>query len=599
VPPFLLVLLTIAGVGVVLRARDAVAMGVLVTSALVIPGSLDVPFTNSVYLSIQHVLVLAGLARLVLGRLEGSVDSAALRVTRVHGALLLVIVLSLVVGVGAADDGRPVSQGLARLLDLLDQLGTFVVLLALLRQAKDLRVALRVATFAVLVGGVIAVVEYKTKGSLGHYLFRQLPSQSTSIASRPLGDRAGQVRVRVGAEFSLQFGWLVVMLLPLVAAAGFLTLRRRRAVLAAVTVGLGLLGIYWSFTRSALAASAGVLILGALLSRQRVLVRAGGLGIALAGALYALVPAIRHHLDRSADAGSVMARELRLAPILDVVSKHPVRGLGLGGLGSSGFGVTDNAYLLQYVELGVVGAVLLLGLLLASAIPAIDALRVSRADDRVIAAAAAVGVLAFLVSAGTYDAFTLVQGPHLLWFLVALSTALVERRLPPRPRRQVRWLAAPVLAAGLTGLVAGLLVYAFTPVHTGQRLLLTTLPLSIDNRPGDAFVEGERTVTTACAGLLSLHLPRVHLDCDDPKGAAGVAVIRVAAPDAVVVAAATQTYLTSLRTAFNLPSAQLFPLDQPRRSRSSWAQTAPVWLALGGMALLCQLRRPRRTAPVQ
>jgi hypothetical protein len=593
VPPFLLVLGTIAAAAVVLRARPSIALGVLLTAAFVVPGSLAVPFTNVVYLTIQHVLVMAGLGRLVLGRIDGSLDRVALRRTRVHVVLVVVIIASLVLGVGVTDDGAPLRLAVGRLFDLLDQLAIYVVFLALLRQQPDLRRAVRPAVFAAVVGCLVAGVEYTTKHSLGEFLFSHLPSQQGTPASFPLGMRSGQVRVRAGAEFSLQFAWLVVTMLPMLAAMG-LTASRRRGVLAALGIGVGLLAVYGSFTRTALAASIGALVLAALLSRQRAMVLLGAGAALLAGALYAAVPAVSRHLDVGADSGSVEARRLRLAPILDVVSFHPVRGLGLGDLGASGYRVTDNAYLLHYVELGALGVALLVIVLVVALGEAVRALRVSGREQRLLAAAAAAGIVAYVASAATYDAFTLLQGPHLLWFLVALSVAIAERHVSPRPPSDVPLLVASTVTAGLTGLAAGLLLYVLTPVHVGQRYVMTTLPVAVDTRLDDDYVDGERAVTTGCAGLLSLHLPHVRLDCQDPKTAAGMAEVRVAAPNRFALETASTTYVTTLRKTLGMPEARFFPRGPERRGRPSWAGTAPVWGPLAGMALLLLVGIPQR-----
>lgn len=595
-PPFLIILLTLAAVGVVLRGSATVVLGLLLTAALVVPGSLGVPFTNIPYLSVQHVLVLAGIGRLVLGRIDGSLPRSALRPTRVHVALVGLVLVSLLVGVGLVDSGDPVQGALARLFDLLDQLGVLVVFLALLRQQRDLRPAVRAAGVAVGIACVVAVLEYLTKHSLGEFLFRQLPSQRPTPAATPLNGRDGEVRVRVGAEFALQFAWLVVMLLPVLAVAA-LGARRRQALWAAGAVGLGLLAVYWSFTRTALAASVAVLVLAALLSGRRVLALLGTALVVLGGLAYLAVPAVSRHLDVAADAGSVDARTLRLAPILEVVSHHPVRGLGLGELKASGYRVTDNAYLLQYVELGVIGVVLLVLLLLVAGAETVRALRLVPTADRAVVAACVAGVTAYALSAATYDAFTLIQGTHLLWFLVALPIVLAERHAPPAAPRELPRLAVLAAGAAVGGLLVGGLVYAVAPTHVAQRFTMTTLPLAVDSRPDDDFVDGERAIDTACFGMRSLALARVDLDCTDPKGPAGLAAVRVSAPTRRQVDQAVETYTTLLRSSLRLRSAQLFPAADPAGGRMTWARTAPVWLPLAAVCLVLAFggrRRPDR-----
>jgi hypothetical protein len=558
-----------------------------------VPGSLAVPFTSVVYLTILHVLTLAGLGRLVLGRIDGSVERASLRTTRVHAVLGVVVAASLVIGLGGADDGEPLRLALGRIFDLLDQGAIYAVFLALLRQQPDLRRAMRPAVVAVGCGCLVAGIEYATKQSLGEFLFRDLPSQIGTPASFPLGQRSGQVRVRAGAEFALQFAWLVVMMLPLMAAVGMSARRRPRA-MALLAVAVGVLTVYASFTRTALAASVAVLVVAALLSRQRAMVVLGLGTAALAGVLYVLVPPVSRHLDVSSDSGSVQVRQLRLPPILDVVSFHPLRGLGLGGLGASGYRVTDNAYLLHYVELGALGVLLLVLVMVAALVEAVRAVRVSAPQDRLLAAAAVAGVLAYVASAATYDAFTLLPGPHLLWFLVALAVTITERNAAPRRPVDFPLLVTTAVTAGLVGLAAGLLVYVLTPAHDGQRYVLTTLPVEVDNRLGDDYADGERAVTTACAGLLSMHLSHVRLDCQDPKTAAGVAEVRIAAPNRFALESAGSTYVTALRRSFGLPDARFFPKGPARRGRPSWAGTAPAWGPPAAVAVLLLVGIPRR-----
>jgi hypothetical protein len=595
VPASLILLLTIIGVATVLRARPVVVLGLYVSSAMLVPGSLAVPLTGTSYLTIQHVLVVAGLARLVLSRYDGTLPASALRATRVHLALGVFLLVSLVVGVLIAVDAGEVTPSVGRLVDLLDQLGYFVVCLALIRHIADLRLVLAAAAVGVVLAGAGGIVEHITGDSWGHFLFSKIPAQQLSTAAFPLGNRDGTLRVRVGGEFALQYAWMVAMLLPVLAGAALVCTRRvaRGFGLALVGGTVAMLAVYWSFARTALAAGVLALAAFALLSRQRLLVVAAGLGMVGAAALYLTVPTVARHLDASADTGSIDVRVFRLAPFMDTVSYHPLRGLGLGGLLKGGFRVSDNAFLLSYVELGAIGVVMLVLVLAVAVAESLRPLWSQGIQERVLGAAAAVGVLAYVASAMTYDAFSLIQGTHVLWFLVAFSIVLGERALEPRRLLPVRaaWVRASV--AGAIGLAVAGGVYALAPQHTAERLILTSLPQVIDTRPGDALVDGARAIKTACGTAFAIALPDVDLDCTDLSSAPGLARLRVQAPTIDVVREAVATYGEAFRTTANLPGARLLSEGPARSGKSSWVRTAPVWLPVGlaGLALLLPRRR--------
>ncbi|MCW2600412.1 MAG: hypothetical protein JWM02_2241 [Frankiales bacterium] len=595
-PGSLLDLLAVGLVVVVLRARPQVVLGVLAAAILLVPGPLVVPHTGTSFLTLQHVLVLAGLGRLVLDLLDGSVSRSDLRLTRVHAALLLLLAVAFLGGIAFAAGSGPLGAAGFRLADLADALGFFTVCLVLTRRVGA-STALSAAGLGLLLGAAVAAAEHLTSVSYGHVLFSRLPAQQSQSAAFPLSLRGGQLRVRAGAEFALQFAWIVVAMTP----ALLVTALRRRGGLwfASVGAALAVLVVYWSYSRSALLAAAVAVCLTAALARQRLLAALGALGGLLALGGYLLVPSIAGHLNSSVDTGSIAIRSLRLAPVMELASHHPFRGAGLGQLITSGFPTTDEAFLLEYVELGVLGVLALTIALLVALTETARSLLVSEREDRLVAAACFVGVLAFVVSCFTYDAATLVQGAHSLWLLVAVATVLGEQRLGRRVVQPRGPLVRRAVAGGLVGLVAGLVTFALAPEHTAQRAVFTTLPLPREAISGyDNVFFAQRLINTVCGAVTTAALPHVSVDCTDTFGAAGVGQWRVQAGTPAALANAVNQLTELARDRAGILYLHVAPLEHPRTGRDSWAVTAPVWACLGLAFLVTLLWPTRRLAPV-
>lgn len=599
-PGFAVALLALAGAVAVVRLRPLGALAVLVLAAVLVPGPLVVPFLHSSYLTVQHVLVLAGVARLVLQESDHAAARLALRPTPVHVALAALLVVAGVVGIALSPQSGRLGFAGYRLLDLADQLAFFVVCLTLVRRVGDARRVLAVAAVAVVVSSLIAVGEHVTGGSYGHWLFSRLPGQAGTDAAYPLSIRGGESRVRAGGEFALQFAWMSVTLLPVLIAVG---LRARRARLP-LTVGgtvLVTLGVYWSFTRTALAALVVVIVVLALLSRDRVLAGLSAVLGAVAYAGYLAVPSVAEHLSASADVGSIDVRTQRLAPIMHAVAQHPLRGLGLGELVSSGFQTTDNALLLEYAELGVVGATLLVVLLVVTVAQTGRALLVPDPRDRLLAAACTTGALVFVASAMTYDAATLLQDVHLLWLLVAVATVLAQDHV--RPVRLPRPSGRLVLATGAAALLVGGLAAALAPVHAARDYELATLTATHESVEYDPVSAADSLVGTACGLLASSHAGGAHVsvDCENTFGAAGEGRVRIQAPSRAALLRAETALARDVRGRGRLTTFTLRPVDEPATGRATALRTAPLWLPLLALGLLSLVpwRRSAGAAPTR
>lgn len=594
-PALAVVLLTLAGAAAVFRLRPLAALAVLGLAAVLVPAPLTVPHLHTSYVTVQHVLVFAGAARLAFIPEDRAAARSALRPTPALVALVLLLVYSGVVGIGFAPDAGVLGYSGFRLLDLVDQLVFLVVCLALIRRVADVRAVLGVAAAAVLVSTLIAVAEHATSGSYGHWLFSRLPGQAGTDAAYPLTPREGSPRVRAGAEFALQFAWMSAMLLPALIVVA-LRSARARVLGAAAGTALVVLGIYWSFTRSALGAVVVVVLVLGMLARDR---RLGALaaGVAAAAAVvYLVVPSVGAHLSTSADSGSIDVRSQRLAPIMHAVSAHPFRGLGLGDVVSAGFQTTDNSLLLEYAELGAIGAVLLFVLFVAAVVQTGQGLALPDPRDRLVAAACTAGVLTFGAGAMTFDAFTLLQAVHLLWLLVAIATVLVEQRRGPvrLPRPALR----VVVVTGVVAVAIGGVVAAAAPTHAAQHDDFTTLTATHETLGYDAVTPAEALIGTVCGQVTAIRTlgPGVSVDCVNSFGPAGVGHIRIQAPSRAALARAQAALVHEVTGPGRLPTFRLLAVDPVATGRPTVARTAPVWVPLLVLGLLILV--PWRPRPV-
>src|SRR3954447_3534621 len=117
----------------VILAPDVVALGTILTAVMLAPGPLRVPHTHSGYVTVLHVLVLAGLLRLLLRWAGRSMPLSALGWTSLHTAWLAFIVIAFATGVVFVASAGPPAGATPRLVDLVAQLSFFVVVLALVR----------------------------------------------------------------------------------------------------------------------------------------------------------------------------------------------------------------------------------------------------------------------------------------------------------------------------------------------------------------------------------------------------------------------------------------------------------------------------------
>jgi hypothetical protein len=486
-------------------------------------------------------------------------------------------------------------------LNLIDQFVFFAVALACVRVIGDLRWVLSLVAIVLLVSAGIGVIEHVTESSWGHFLFNG-HAVSGSTASNPLEVRLDNVRVRAGAEYALQYGWVVAMLLPVLLA--WLGTRRWRpqvwVPLTLVLVSVVLAAEYWSYSRTALATIGGLALVTAFAARDRRLIALTAGGVAVSVAVFLLASGLQHGFV-GVPSGYVTVRTNRLPLVLQVALLDPLRGVGIGGLASFGLGNTDSTYLQVYGETGLVGLVTCLVLLVTAAACCLGGLRARSRTDRLAAAAALAAALAMLLGGVAYDALRSLSSARPFWLVAAVGIVATERAVGPLPALvpRPRWaLVGGVVAAEVAALVA----WALVPVHYARQYEFRTVGALREAFQSDPVTMGHTLVNTVCGLADGVHAerPGSRVDCRDLQQAAGVGTLRVQAASPLRVTAVADE-ISGLAARAGLDTFRLAVSTPMRSGRPTAAAYAPIWApatVLLGM-LLVPVGRIRRQEPGQ
>jgi hypothetical protein len=167
------------------------------------------------------------------------------------------------------------------------------------------------------------------------------------------------------------------------------------------------------------------------------------LGVILAGGTISSF----QQLTGGGDQASTDGRTADYAAVVPDLLTHPALGRGYGTLNSikaDTYRIFDNEYLGQLYQVGLLGLLAFLALILS---PVFIVRFVARSDNPLRgppALAAAAGCLAFAVATSLYDILTFPQAPYLFFFLAAMCvTAASEEHVMPTVR-QVRGYPARV-----------------------------------------------------------------------------------------------------------------------------------------------------------
>ncbi len=339
---------------------------------------------------------------------------------------LIILLLMIVVSYANAmfhplssDEQSPADMALLRMLSL-----SGVALLAQdgIRSTERLHALLRAVSIGAALMGALSALQFIT-GQL--WIDRLSIPGLTRMASASLDARQGLTRPSGTAVHPIEFASFMAMCLPV--AVMYVRSQTRLRPIHVAMIGLIFLGILLSLSRTALLCLVigSAIILPALPRSWRIF---GGVGaVGALGALYALVPGfvgtLRGLFVGLDDDPSVISRTSSYDLVGDFVTRSPWIGRGMGTFLPK-YWILDNMYLHLLIEIGVLGVLALIGLIVAALISALLARRrFTNLEDRDLVLGVAAGIAAGSMSLAFFDAFAFPQSAFTLFLLLGVAGA--------------------------------------------------------------------------------------------------------------------------------------------------------------------------------
>jgi O-antigen ligase len=225
------------------------------------------------------------------------------------------------------------------------------------------------------------------------------------------------------------------MALPFAVVLAAITPVTRRRVLWSVAACIIIAGALITQRKSGAVVPA-MALLALFVFRPRQLLRLAPFGVVALAVALVITPGIFstvRELGQTKSQDSTQGRTADYPAIVPDILTHPILGRGFGTLDSERvdiYRIFDNEYLGQLFQVGALGLLAFLALIVT---PLFIARSVLRSDDPVRgppALAAAAACLAFGVASALYDILTFPQAPYLFLFMAAMCTCAASVEVP-------------------------------------------------------------------------------------------------------------------------------------------------------------------------
>ncbi|HUC37237.1 MAG TPA: hypothetical protein VMR97_08950 [Acidimicrobiales bacterium] len=595
-------LLTLFGVAVIVAAPLEIAFGALVAFWLLVPGNLQVPYAPHLFL-VHRVVLYAFAFRLLVRHGHKEPKAGAYRPTPMHAALGVLLLVTFFDGVVFASRTDSLSADLHKWYTMLDLAVLFVVVVAVVRTISPKK-ALNVVACGAVAAVMIGLFERWIGHGWANFFFEHIPANDLAAGAGPLQTRAGHVRSQGAAQFALEYGWVLTMLLPLAIVAAIRWARgnprwRRVALVLPLLVALA---VVFSGSRLPQFAMLVTVVLLFVIAGPDRRLAAYGVAAGLGGAvvLIAHPSFITSPFSTTSTNDPASIRLDRLPPLFALVVHHPFTGLGFNGIASV-FGGLDDAFALTYSTLGVLGVLAWLVVGLTALAICARALRASPGSDaRLIGAACLVGIVVTALAATNYDLVDTPQSTWALVFLAAIGTCAAEM-VPRTVGARRKWLARLVLP--VAGVGVGFAVLAAAPTAASESLSVFTVAPWVVASQGNAVEspQGTELVHTLCTSVTNPDTiePGTNVTCLQgakifPADYPGLALVTISGPTAQAVQAELKSAFTPIARYMALEGG---PVGTIETGKPSWAVTAPLSGGVAGlmaMLLLPPLTRRRR-----
>ena len=372
-----------------------------------------------------------------------SVRKSARRDFLFPGVILLSLYFSLtllVFGVGATHLGTPLAEsGKTRnLLNLIACVGPSLYTMLKVKRLEHREFALGCLAVALAYNCLVGILQNSAHVDLR--LLLQPPGLQTlqredggSVVT--LAERFGATRSFGTSAHPIEFAVLAAVAIPVYLHFVQFGARRSVRLLAAAGIGLAVVALPASVSRSGLIALTSALAIYVWAFPVRKVAYGTAAIAATLGALALISPrnltALWATISGSATDDSVRERVEDYAKVSQTFSEHPVFGLGLGAAPPDEYGLLDNQWLQQLVQGGLVGLLAMLILAGTSLFGVAAALRCAHTpaerDQAFCIGAMAVGLLA---SSFTFDLFAYQQATLIFFILIGMLWSNFRLALP-------------------------------------------------------------------------------------------------------------------------------------------------------------------------
>ena len=252
----------------------------------------------------------------------------------------------------------------------------YLVVITFYRNFEDIQRSAFGLTLGAIVTCIFGIIEWRTQTNI---FLRFLPVSAEDLAGLDWiivdKSRGGDYRISANFAHPLVLGEFICMVLPFVVALAFSAAKRTHRVIAIISLPLLLLTIYLSYTRSALIATAAVLVTMGLIFGIRSAAQTRRAGLAMLGWMV-MVTAISTAVVMAssvgylakgrtkAEEGSSIARVLMLSRGQHLLAEQPIQGYG-PGLAAAKIGLLpgqrnltiDSYFLTLAIESGGMGLI--------------------------------------------------------------------------------------------------------------------------------------------------------------------------------------------------------------------------------------------------
>jgi O-antigen ligase len=353
-------------------------------------------------------------------------------------AFLAIAVLSIVLNYGRITNLGELSVAEKKLFVLFGLLALFAIFAVSLRVTELRAFGVLLVILATLTS-LGTIYEQKTGDNIFYSTATSVLSPIADVEAAPTeGETGGRPMIAGPTRHALSLDSLLGMAVPFAVAFAAFSKTTRKRLLWGLLACLVVSGALVTQRRSGVVVPA-VAVLAVFAMRPRKCLKLlpwAVVAVAIAFAIQGGEISALSQLTNGGDQASTEGRTADYEAVVPDVLSHPAIGRGFGTHNSiihDTYRIFDNGYLDLIYEVGLIGLLTWLAMVL---LPVFQARYAARSDNPLRgppALAASAGLIAFGVASALYDMLSFPQAPYLFVFLAAMCTtaASVERVAPP------------------------------------------------------------------------------------------------------------------------------------------------------------------------